>query len=158
MMLIADAIALHRAAVVPRLGPAIGAAERDVASLEERLGCRLPRAYREFLLWMGEDRKGVLQGSDCFLGNVESNEHDLIDLLSENGVPALAYRPIVFFLQQGYLACWFHSEDPSADPEVFSFNEAIGGEGIRSLGRFTQWLHAELSQLAGHLQDIRGSC
>lgn len=73
MMQIAEAIAFHRRAVEPRLRPAIGAAEGDVAALEERLGCTLPRAYREFLLWMREDRKGVLQGADCFLRDVESN-------------------------------------------------------------------------------------
>jgi len=146
-MLIAEAIELHRKSAEPLRGSPVGASERDVASLEGRLGCRLPLAYREFLLWMGEDRKGLLQGSECFLGNVESNEHGLVRLLSENSLPSLAYRPVVFFLHQGYIACWFRMSDIAEDPEVFSFNEAVSEAGIRSLGSFSQWLYVELAEL-----------
>lgn len=60
-MLIAEAVEFYRKAVQPSRGPAVGASEGDVVSLEERLGSRFPLAYREFLLWMGEDRKGLLQ-------------------------------------------------------------------------------------------------
>lgn len=149
-MLIAEAVEFYRKAVQPSRGPAVGASEGDVVSLEERLGSRFPLAYREFLLWMGEDRKGLLQGTECFLGNIESNEQGLIDLLSENGLSAPVYHPVVFFLHQGYIACWFRLGDTAEDPEVFSFNESMAEAGVRSLGNFSRWLYLELSGLAGH--------
>ncbi|MET1079860.1 MAG: SMI1/KNR4 family protein [Pseudomonas sp.] len=148
-MLIAQALELHCSAIEPLRGPAVGAAEHDVAALEVRLGCRFPLAYREFLLWMGEDRKGLLHGTECFLGDVESNEQGLVDLLCENDLPPPLDRPVVFFLHQGYLACWFCTSDTAEDPEVFSFNEGLSEAGIRSLGRFSRWLYVELSGLVG---------
>jgi hypothetical protein len=125
-MLIARSVTLDRAAV--------GASELEVAALEARLGCKFPQAYREYLLWMGADDGGLLRGTDCFIGDVEANEQGLGRLLAENGLPPLPYRPVVFFLHQGYIACWFRMAGTAEDPEVLSFNEAEAGTGIRSLG------------------------
>lgn len=154
LMLIAHAVEFHRAMVEPSRGQPVGVSERKVASLEARLGCRLPLAYREYLLWMGNDQDGLLRGTDCFLGNVEANEQALAELLRENGLPPPAYRPVVFFLHQGYIACWFRMGETAEDPEVFSFNEGAREAGIRPLGSFSHWLYSELSALAG----LAGEC
>ena len=148
LMLIAEAIEFHRRVVKPSLGPPVGAPERDISALEVRLGCKLPLAYREFLLWMGGDLNGLLRGTDCFIGNIETNEQSLRDLLSENDLAPLSYRPVVFFLHQGYIAYWFSMNGARVDPEVFSFNEGLREVGIRSVGDFSLWLSAELSALA----------
>jgi hypothetical protein len=147
-MHIAQSVAVHRSLVEPALGPPVGASELDVAAVEGRLGGEFPSAYREYLLWMGSDRDGLLRGTDCFLGNVESNEQGFADLLQENEFPPLQYRPVVFFLHQGYIACWFRMGDTEEDPMVFSFSEGEREAGIRMLGSFSKWLLAEISALA----------
>ena len=151
-MHIARPIALHSSKIEPKVGRPVGAFKTDVVALEARLDIQLPEAYREYLLWMGADFRGVLQGSDCFINQVEANAEGLADLLEENELPKLPYKPIVFFLHQGYIACWFKASDQSADPEVFSFNESDKASGIRSLGPFSEWLYNELLSLSGALK------
>jgi hypothetical protein len=151
-MHIARSIALHKSTIEPKLGRPIGAFTTDVVALEARLDVQLPEAYREYLLWMGADFHGLLQGSDCFINQVEANAEGLADLLEENGLPKLHYKPIAFFLHQGYIACWFNASDQSADPNVFSFNESDNASGIRSLGTFSEWLYNELLSLSEALK------
>src|SRR5579883_3062029 len=45
--------------------------EEQVASLEDWYGHALPRAYREFLFWMGSWGGGFLIGSHCFYGELK---------------------------------------------------------------------------------------
>lgn len=147
-MHIAQSLALHRLRVEPKLGRPIGAYKSDVLALEARLGVTLPAAYRDYLLWMGADFNGVLRGSDCFIFNIESNEAGLADLLKENQLSLLDYRLIVFFLHQGYIACWFDACESTDDPPVFTFSETDCASGIRAVGVFSDWLLRELSSLA----------
>lgn len=151
-MLIARSIALHSSKVEPKLGRPVGAFKTDVIALEARLGIQLPEAYREYLLWMGADFHGLLRGSDCFINHIEANTEGLADLLEENGLPKLPYKPIIFFMHQGYIACWFNASDQSHDPAVFSFNESESVSGIRTLGTFSEWLYNELLSLSEVVQ------
>ena len=147
-MRISEAIAFHRSEIEPTLGAPVGATELEISACEARLGCRFPESYREYLLWIGKDWTGVFKGTDCFINNVEQNEQGLLDLLGENEVSPPGYRPIVHFLHQGYIACWFRMGDQSEDPEVFTFSETDRATGIRPLGPFSHWLAVELSSLA----------
>ena len=155
-MHLAKSIALYRDVHFPLAEP-VGASDAEVAALEARLGCQLPVAYREYLLWMGNDRSGVLAGTECFLADVDDNELGLSELLAENALPPWPHRAVVFFMHQGYIACWFRWGDASDDPQVYSFNEALRAEGVRSLGRFSDWLYKELDWLIAHLRKIRTS-
>jgi hypothetical protein len=147
-MYLAQSLALHHSLVEPKFGRPIGAFNSDVLALEARLDVGLPAAYREYLLWIGADFHGLLRGSDCFISHVEANEVGLIDLLKENNLPSLTYKPVVFFLHQGYIAFWFNADEVADDPLVFSFSEADCSSGIRTLGTFSAWLFTELSSLA----------
>jgi hypothetical protein len=155
-MLINKSVELHRVAVEPLLGAAVGAPPGEVAALEQRLGCQLPLAYREFLLWMGADRDGLLRGTECFIDSVEQNQQSLVELLEENGQPALGYKPVVFFMHQGYIACWFPMGGRDDDPLVYSFNEGDSHRGIKELGRFSDWLLTELVGLARASEGLHG--
>ena len=85
-MHLAKSIALYRDVRFPLAEP-VGASNAEVDALEARLGCQLPAAYREYLLWMGNDRSGVMAGTECFLADVDDNELGLSELLAENALP-----------------------------------------------------------------------
>ena len=63
-----------------------GCSEKDIESLENEFKCSLPKAYQEYLLWMGKDANGVFQGSEWFYDCVMHNTALLPELLEENGV------------------------------------------------------------------------
>jgi hypothetical protein len=156
-MLINESVELHRLAVEPSLGAAVGATPGEVAALEQRLGCQLPLAYREFLLWMGADRDGLFRGTECFIDSVEQNQQSFMELLEENEQTALGYKPVVFFMHHGYIACWFSMGGQNDDPLVYSFNEGDSHRGIKELGRFSEWLLAELVGLARASKGPQGT-
>lgn len=143
-MHIERAVELHRTKIEPIRGRPRGAPEAEILALESRLGIRCPAAYRQYLLWMGNDSAGALQGSNCFIRDVEPNGAGLRELLRENGVAHPSCRPIVFFMHQGYIAYWFDAEDSSEDPEVYCFHESAESRAIVDAGTFSEWLFEEL--------------
>jgi hypothetical protein len=147
-MIIDRSIDLHHSKFEPVFGRPIGAFKSDVVALEARIHTNLPAAYREYLLWMGADFNGVFRGSDCFVNHVEENHKGLVVLFKENDLVTLSYCPIVFFMHQGYIACWFDASDQSDDPAVFCFSEATSASGIQAVGTFSDWLCSELLALS----------
>lgn len=124
--------------------PPRGATEEEINALEQRLGMSLPAAYREFLLWMGDDLDGIFRGSDCFAHSVLGNTKALKDeLLPENGIDLGSENPVVFFMHQGYIAAWFDRTASEPDPVISFFSEG-NDKGIQTAGCFTDWLMAEL--------------
>lgn len=154
-MHIERAIELHRAKIEPALGRPRGAPEAEILALERRLGIQLPAAYREYLRWMGNDCKGALRGSDCFIRDVETNANGLRELLLENGVAHPSSRPIVFFLHQGYIAYWFDATDQRDDPELSCFHENGESRAILTMGTFSEWLFEELLGVSMCLETQR---
>jgi hypothetical protein len=155
IMHIERAIELHRKKIEPARARPRGAPEAEVLALERRLDVRFPAAYREYLRWMGNDHEGALQGSDCFIRNVETNAKGLQELLRENGVAHPSCRPIVFFLHQGYIAYWFDAADPREDPEVSCFHENGESREILTMGTFSEWLFEELLGISMCLEGQR---
>lgn len=147
-MFIDRAIELHRLKIEPVLGRPIGAFKTDIIALEARIHSDFPEAYREYLLWIGADFNGVLRGSDCFISHVEENHEGLKVLFKENDLNELPCCPIVFFMHQGYSACWFEASDRSDDPVVFCFSESESASGIQSVGTFSEWLYGEILGLS----------
>lgn len=154
-MHIGRAMELHRTRIEPALGRPRGAPEAEILALERRLDARFPAAYREYLRWMGNDCHGALQGSDCFIRDVETNAGGLRELLLENGVAHPSCRPIVFFMHQGYIAYWFDATDPSEDPEVSCFHENGELPAILTVGTFSEWLFEELLGTSMCLEEQR---
>jgi hypothetical protein len=66
------------------LEPPIGSLEKQIAELESSLGDAIPYAYKEYLLFMGQDNDGIMRGTNCFLSVVESNNDYLPELLENN--------------------------------------------------------------------------
>src|SRR5207248_219520 len=77
--------------------------EEEVRKLEQQVGLKLPQAYREFLLWMGHNGGGLLQGSDCFYQHLPRIQKGAVELLEEDGFPdPLPADAFVFLMHQGY--------------------------------------------------------
>ena len=122
-----------------------GCSERDVKILEQSLGRRLPAAYREYLLWMGNDKHGRLKGSDWFLSDVRENTAALPELLSENEISIDQLDdPFCFFMHQGYMAAWFDLSQTSDDPECFFFSEGNDAGDVEGPKMFSEFLKKEL--------------
>ena len=63
--------------------------ERDISSLEERFSIKLPKAYREFLLWMGRDGGLFLQ---------KQYRYEVLPIINAGVYEILARKQSGFFL------------------------------------------------------------
>jgi len=141
---------LHAQLLAPVLGEAVGASIDEVAKLEGRLGFALPRAYREYLLWMGRDFNGIFRGSNWFVSDVESNSEVLKGLLEESGSRyEVLSSHVVFFTHQGYMATWFDAAENEPDPKCLFIND--GMQQPEASGTFTEVLLADLKGLSSCL-------
>jgi hypothetical protein len=118
-----------------------GVSSNDVARFEQNEGIELPKCYREYLMFMGNDKAGTLRGSDVFFDNLESNRSVLDDLAKANNFTINSIDQIVFFTHQGYIAGWFKKNTVDDDPECYFFSE---GTGEFSTMCFTDFLKREL--------------
>ncbi len=64
---LSEARRLYEEAMEPYKGSTVGATEAEIATLEQEIGFALPDAYRQYLLWMGQDCHGIFAGSEWFL-------------------------------------------------------------------------------------------
>lgn len=96
---------------------------QEVEELEQWLGHRLPKAYREFLLWMGHSGGGVLAGTNCFYEDLKRIQTSAKELLEENHYSGeLPKDAFVFYMHQGYQFNFFHLEEGD-DPPVYFYVE-----------------------------------
>lgn len=98
----------------------------QVRKLEENIKLKLPKAYQEFLLWMGNG--GGFFASDSFswekVGNV--NRDLAIELLNENNyLGSLPDDAIVFIFYHGGYRFAFIREGEGDNPPVHVFQEKV---------------------------------
>lgn len=100
----------------------VGCTDVDIAAVEQYFGCKLPLAYRDFLMVAGRSAGKVFCGVDIFFPRLLSlrlEAEELLDELSLSGLlPADAK---VFCMHQGYEINYFLPV--SEDPPVFQFFE-----------------------------------
>jgi hypothetical protein len=106
--------------------------EEQVASLEDWYGHALPRAYREFLFWMGSWGGGFLIGSHCFYGELKDIQTWAKDLLREDEYPGtLPEDAFVFWMHQGYQFYFFRCHE-GEDPPVYYYLESLENEPLQA--------------------------
>ena len=141
---------LHAELVAPVLGDAVGTSLEEIAQLERRLGVMLPAAYREYLLWMGQDFNGIFRGSNWFASDLEANREVLKGLLEELGSRyEVISSHVVFFTHQRYMAAWFDAAENESDPKCLFINDGMQEPELS--GTFTEVLLADLKGLSSCL-------
>ncbi len=135
----------YRTHLLARFGKPKGSSNEEVAEIERHIGHPLPGAYKEYLLWMGNDKEGVFRGSAWFASDVARNTEYVTQLLRENNIDWRPDGPILaFFSHQGYMIAWFDVPADDDDPRCYFFSEGKGMIEPREEGRFSEVLLAEL--------------
>lgn len=131
-----------------RFGDPVGATAASVSDLEQKLGFALPESYRQFLLWMGQDKNGALKGSEWFVDDVLPNDELLDEFLADNEVAeAVPSKRVCFFVHQGYMAAWF-VDVTATDPVCLFYSEANSEPVVVDAGAFSSFLLKELQSVA----------
>lgn len=124
-----------------------GCKTSEILELEGVLGCKLPQAYKEYLLWMGKFSQGPFCGSNFFLKDILENKCSLQDLLKENNLHHKFQNDIlVFFTHQGYIAAWFSLPVSSEDPTVIYFSEGETNQP-KEVCSFSEFLLGQLQTI-----------
>ncbi len=143
----------HRQAVEPYLGKPRGSGEDEVRQLERQCGFDLPLAYRQYLLWMGNDYEGIFRGSSWFLKDALPNTAWLPQLLDENHIQAeLPPHYLAFFDHQGYNIAWFALPPMNDDPPVWYFGEGQNMDAPKLFESFTIFLDESMRGNAAIVQ------
>ena len=113
---------------------------------EPEMGLTFPASYRQFLLWMGNDKNGALKGSAWFVDDLIDNQKFLDEFLNENEVSGVFNGPkLCFFSHQGYMAAWFSVFAPEADPICQFYSEARTTSVASSTESLSRFIYKELS-------------
>ena len=101
-----------------------GASNKEIEQLEAKLGFKLSVAYKEYLKFMGNDYKGALCGTDCFINERKIDKDSLEESLKLNELKVdLPQDFLVFFNHQGYYLAWFELNIPDENPKCFYYME-----------------------------------
>lgn len=119
--------------------------EQEIEVLEQRVGRRLPGAYREFLMWVGHAAGDFWAGSHAFYADLPNIQRWAAELLRENSFPEpLADDALVFFMHQGYQFMFFRPSEGD-DPPVYDYNETRPAQNfVRRANHFSQFLEHAL--------------
>jgi len=130
-------IALVEAGRLPSRESWVGLGAAHLDELEAHLGHPIPRAYREFLAYVGATRQSVaFEGSDIYWPRPLDLKADFVDAYPDVGVPA---DSTFIFGHQGYIFfCCIGFDD---DPPVVGIQPPSNVGGFTPAGaRFTDWL------------------
>ena len=96
---------------------------QEVQALEQQLETQLPKAYCEFLIWMGHEAGPFMRGTDCFYNDLSQLREWAIELLAENSISqTLLDNAFVFCMHQGYQFMLLRMCEGN-DPPVYYYNE-----------------------------------
>jgi hypothetical protein len=113
-----------------------GCKQSEIDNLIQLTGKPLPLCYKEYLLVMGKDMdrkktgdRGFLVGTSAFLEDLESNNgaDGLKGLLEDDNSQLIVHdKAFVFYGHQGYLYCFFKT-DEGDNPPVYGYAEGFEG-------------------------------
>lgn len=125
----------------------------EVVLLEQQFGVSLPKAYQEFLLWMGHGAGQFLRGSDSFFKHLPDLQEWAVELLQENNFPEfLPKDAFVFLMHQGYQFSFFRLSEGDDPPTYFYAEGTNQTSFIKSHERFSDFLATEVELHAKYLK------
>jgi hypothetical protein len=117
-----------------------GCARAEIAVLENRIGVRLPEAFTEYLLAMGNGCGSLMQGDEFGIEGVEVAERVASEITTESDCAWKPARRMLPFRQHhGYTFTFFYTDEDGNDPPVWAYMEAEPGPREWSPS-FTCWL------------------
>lgn len=132
--------------------------EKEVTELERQVGLKLPKAYKEFLLWSGHGLGSFEIGSDIFYEtDLVSLQQDARDLLVENNFPQnLPEDAYVFWMHGGYMFTFFRTSEGD-NPPVHYYDEGLHKREFawNYQAHFTDFLIMEMRDQARHIENAR---
>lgn len=142
---LSEAKEIYYSFISHRHGEPKGVTSEQIIDFELRFQVKLPEAYKQFLLWMGDDRKGVFKGSNWFFEDILENEFILREILEDNNLNYIDdKRVICFFSHQGYMASWFYIPCESENPECYFIKEEAVGVSYEAVESFVAFLCKDL--------------
>ena len=127
--------------------------EAQVQALEKQLAFTLPSHYREFLLWMGQNRGGIQLGAQWMTDDLPTLKAQATKLLAENKFPQkLPDDAFVFWFSQDYIFT-FTKLSQGDDSPVYRYHATLDPTDFTIINKnFGDWL-AEQIQL--HVNRMR---
>lgn len=117
-----------------------GCTRADVAALENRLGMRLPEAFTEYLLAMGNGCGRLMQGDEFGIAGVDVAQRVASEITAAPDCPWKPMRRLLPFRQHhGYNFLFFYTEEVGSDPPVWAYKETAPGPKEWTPS-FTCWL------------------
>lgn len=131
--------------------------EEEIAALEKQLGVTLPGVYREFLLWMGKSRAGILLGSKWLIEDVPGLKASLISALATyNAALKLPDDAFPFWDSQDYEYAFLRLSQGDASL-VYRFHGTldltVSSFPIASVN-FEQWLIEKMQQHVERMKSL----
>lgn len=128
--------------------------EADIQLLEDELNLKLPKAYQEFLLWMGMKANNILQGSEWLFHDLPKIRGWAIQLLEGNGLKSwLPDDALVFFMHQGYQFAFMRTSEGD-DPPVYYFNEMYPSTDFTKMyNKYSDFLTEQIDQVFGSSEE-----
>ncbi|HBL14916.1 MAG TPA: SMI1/KNR4 family protein [Cyanobacteria bacterium UBA11162] len=129
-----------------------GCTHYELNKLERQLGIFLPKAYQEFLLWMGHGGGQFLRGSDCFFKHLPYLYDWGTELLQENNFPEpLPEDAFIFFMHQGYQFSFFRLSEGD-NPPIYSYCEGKNQTYFSKIhNKFSEFMETEIELHAQYL-------
>lgn len=123
--------------------------EEEISTIEEKLERPLPKAYNEFLLWMGHGAGRFQAGTQCFYQDLSNIQEWAHGLLEENNFPeSLPDDAFTFLMHQGYQFMFFRLSE-GEDPAVYYYHEAMHKTTFeKKFGSFSEYLKVAVESYA----------
>lgn len=103
-----------------------GCSINEINILESKIGLKLPKLYKNFLLKFGHGAGEFFLGTDIFYNELLSLGDIARELLEEDGGHyCMPINSFVFSSHQGYQFTFFDLSNYKDDPEVFYYKEGM---------------------------------
>ena len=124
----------------------------EIQALEEQLGVKFPKVFRQFLRQMGKDHGSLWVGTDCDPAQYAHYRQYAEELCRDsNAQPFLTKNSVVFQLHQGYIFCYFEADDGD-DPTVYSYMEGAPEPKVAA-ATFSDLVSLDLEQI----EEVNGA-